>query len=1323
MSLLKEVKDVLSSKIDRRAFVKLGLAATALGLVSRGLRATGQTLKEVEEAKSWWRGETGRVRGYSELLRVPDPGPIVETGATTTLSTPEGVKEYRLHWFKNWLDWSEHDGVAWPKRVERRYFIAPGGVCGFCEVSCHYVTWIDKETNIARKVMVNPFAKNNWGLCVKGQANAQAAAVPDRITFILSKIDPKTGRRVGDRGDDNWVRISYDESLDIAAEYWSRGLYGWLVKKDPAESKTLYWMEGRPLQTGWATHGGWLKLWEHQHSFMSHTNLCSAGARLANASWTDMDRNSPDYFNAKLILLHGKGVLGDTGHYLMSHGPRATIARFKGAKVVSVREKYFHTDLLADYWVAAWPGTEAVLWLAIANVLVNELKAANWDFVKRWWNWHWLVMDRDGLVKFLLDRGYIKTPPPDDIYYRLEDGRWAIREEMWDRAFEWFKTFLSEYLSNFTPEYAAWVTRLNARTPPPAKITEEEIRKGAELIRAIAREIAAAGTAISFHQWRGVSQTHGGWMAGRAAFLAAVALTGAYGTVGGTGQAKWHDENLAFHGWKGSVATVFKRKALTAPLIWNEYVFSPEEQAFGHYDPTNTNVFKWYDEGWKSYWRRFGFAMPDRMHVHFSRVVNPLAAYQAGILWARFLSDTDKIELVVHATPFWNEIAFFADIVLPEGFFHERHESQPAASGIYAPDRWVSVRWPTYYLYLTRAKGWKPKDPHRTALEAHQEVGLGDVVSYQEWTLEVLWRAIFKAVEKAKRDGIPLQELVEDGKIEYMGQEVTVPSLASRLEFLIDSNKGKAYADRVGVKVEDIAKILIERIYKGEITYDQWKDDLRKQLLPTIHDWYNWAAYKGATPELPKESKRLGLEPVEYLEMFQFWVEETGIYKEKKYEKPIALDMVARIDPVTRIAYDKDGRVIGVEEYPGGRVYTGQTTWSKKLEFISLPMREQELTEISIPIFPREPDLERAIAGDLETVRRLVRDKMHLVIPLQDFWAPIPGLTTGIDPSKGELLFVANSRFLFASESSRSQYSWFSFELWPAIYLWVNPIDAEKMGLKTGDVVRVRVLIQALKDLEVSSFVTKVWVTPRVREGVCIMLQGNYRWRPSWYDYGKLKVDGKSIAPFPVIFSAYEFTVDGKRLDEAIKDRTLHREWSRMTGRIVEHTRPATDAEIEGHHMTSLYKARKAPFWDQAKFVWWKETGTTYDFILPQTNDPVSWSNIWHFKVKIEKAKPEEYGQVEFAFKPAKDAFEYFFKLLTHGSKGELARDIYGVWRERWGLDIEFPRILGVVKGELVGKRFEEVGYRRAFFFGGGLGAKPARAAYKWPIKDLRELP
>ncbi|MDM7275843.1 MAG: molybdopterin-dependent oxidoreductase [Thermoprotei archaeon] len=1205
-------------KITRRQFIKLGLAATALGIAAKGLRASAEVLKEVEEAKVWVKGETGRYKGFPELLRVPPPGRVIKVGNTMTLSTPEGVKEYELHWFENWLDWSEYDGEAWPKPMVRKYFIATGGVCGYCEVSCHYIVWIDKDTNLARKVMVNPFAKNNWGLCVKGQGVAQAASVPDRVTFILSKIDPKTGRRVGVRGDDNWVRITYEESLDIASEYWAKGLYDWLVKKDPAASGTLYWMEGRPLQIGWATHGGWLKPWEQMHAFMSHTNLCSAGARLGNASWTDMDRNSPDYFNAKLMVLVDKGILGDTGHYLMSHGPRATIAKFKGAKVISVREKYFHTDLHADYWVSPWPGTEAILFLAVANVLVNELGAANWDFIKRWWNWYWLVLDKDGVIKFLLDRGYIKTPPPEDIYCvpKPEEDAWsvgrAICEDKWDKAFEWFKTFLKEYLSNFTPEYAARVTRVNARTLPPSPITEDEVRKGAELIRAIAREIARAGTAISFHQWRGVSQTHGGWMAMRAAFLAVVALTGAYGTIGGTGQAKWHDLMLSYHGWKGSLAADVKKKVLKPPPIWNELVWSSEEQAFSHYDPTNTSVFKFYDEEWKSYWRRLGFAIPDKLYVHVSRVVNPLAAYQAGILWARLLSDTDKIELVVHMTPFWNETAFFSDLVIPEGFFHERHEGQPAAPGIYAPDAWVSVRWPSYYLYLTRAKRWKPKDPHRTTLEAHQEIGLGDVVSYQEWTLEVLWRAIFKVVERARREGVPLEELVKDRTIEYLGRKVTVVSVADRLEFLIDSEKAKRYAAKTGIPVETLAEKLVEKIYKGEISYDMWKDSIRKELLITIQDWYNWASYRGEVPKLPEKAKELGLEPVEYLELHQFWIEKTDVYKEKTYELAVPPDKVARVDAVTRIAYDGKGAVVGVQEYPGGKVYAGQATWSKKLEFISLPMREQELMELSIPIFPKEDLLTRAMAGDVEAVRLLVKDKMHYVIPLMNFWARIPGLTTGIDPGKGELLHVANSRFLYSSENTRSQYTWFNFELWPALYLWVNPIDAEKIGLKTGDTVRVRVLVQPLNDLEVSSFVTKVWVTNRVREGVCIMLHGQYRWRPSWWNYEKLKVKdektGKEygIAPVSVIFSKYEFTIDGKRIDEAVRDKTLHREWREMKGKIVEHARPMTESEINTHWMTSLYRDRKAPFWSQGKYVWWKETGVTYDFILPQTNDPIS---------------------------------------------------------------------------------------------------------------------
>ncbi|MCE4612118.1 MAG: molybdopterin-dependent oxidoreductase [Desulfurococcales archaeon] len=1336
MSTQAGLRESRGLRVTRREFIKMGLTLAALGAVAGGLRkARAEVLREVEEGKPWVRGETGGVRGYRELTRVPPPGDLVEVSGApeVELSTPKGLRRVRPKWFKNWLDWREYEGRAWPKKVEKRYFIATGGVCGFCETSCHYIAWIDKDTNLVRKIMVNPFAKNNWALCVKGQGVAQAAANPDRLVYILSKVDPKTGRRVGERGDDNWIRITYDESLELAAEYWYKGIYEYIVLGKPEASKTVYWMEGRPLQQGWVTHGGWGKQWEQQHSFHSHTNLCSAGQRLANATWTDKDRNSPDYFKAKLMIFHGKGILGDTGHYLMSHGPRATIAKFRGAKVISVREKYFHTDLHADYWVSTWPGTEAILWLAVANVLVNELDAVNWEFVRRWVNWDWFVRDRDGIIRWLLERGYIKTPPPEDIYERLPDGRYAIRD--YKRAFEWFKTFMREYLSNFTPEYAAWVTRVNATTPPPSMPSQDEIRKGAELIRAIAREIARAGTAISIHQWRGPGQTYGGWMTGRALFLAAVALTGAFGTEGGTGTSAWHNLNFVYHGWKGSLAYRLKGKKLKGPGIWNEYVLSPEEQAFGHYDPTNPNVFKWYDEEWKAYWRERGFPIPDKMYLHFSRVVNPLATYQGGVLWAKLLGDKDKVELVIHATPFINETVYFSDMVLPEGFFHERHEGQPASSGIYAPAKWISVRWPIYYTYLTRVKGWKPRDPHRTAYEANREVGLGDALSYQEWSLEVYWRVVAKAVLRARREGVPLEELLREKEIDYLGLKVKVPSLADRLEFLIDYNRGVEYARRIGVEPERLAEELIRRLYNGEISYEQWVNELRKELLIRITDWYNWAAYE-ATPRLASEAQRRGMEPVEYLEAYQFWEEVPEVYKQHTYELKLSPDKVAWVDPVTKLAYGKKGEIVGVEV--DGVVYKGQKTWSRKLEFFSLPMREQELMEVSIPIFPREEVLRRAIEGDVEAVRRIIEDKHHLIIPIMDFWAKIPGLTTGIDPRRGELLFVANSRFLFASENSRSQYNWFNFELFPALYLWVNPIDAEILGLKTGDTVRVRVLIPPLNDLEVSSFVTKVWVTNRVREGVVIMLQGQYRWRPAWWRKGEYEADGRtySIVPSSVTFTSYEMKIDGKNLMDAVRDGSLFREWRKFEAYPAEHTRPMTDAELDRRPVTRLYREKGMPYWDQAKFVWWKESGVPYDFVLPVIEDPVAWTNLWHFKVKIEKVDPAEYGKMEFDYQAAKAAFDFFFKLLTHGSRGRLARGIYSLWRQRWGLNLEFPRILGVVKGDLVARYRLEGGslkvedwhekrFRRAFFLGAGIGGKPDKTAYLWPprVPDLRELP
>jgi anaerobic selenocysteine-containing dehydrogenase len=1316
-------------KMLRRDFLRAAAAAALVG-ISASVFVRAQLYPEVEKQENWWSGQTGRVFNYSTLYRIPPPGKPRETGGALELSTPDGLKTITLKWWENWIDWREYDARAWPKPRDRRYFIATGGVCGGCEVSCHFVVWIDKETKLARKVLVNPFAKSNWSLCVRGQSAGAAAAHPDRVVYILSKIDPKTGKRVGVRGDDNFVRITYDESLEIVATYYAKAFYEYFVEGNPLGSMRLHWHEGRPLQTGFFTHHPWTKNWEQQHAFASHTNLCSAGARLGNNLWIAMDRNSPDYYSAKTVVQHGMGHLGDAAHFLMSHGPRLAVARFRGAKVISVREKYFHTELLADYWVAPWPGTEAWLWMAVVNVLINELNAVDWEFIRKWWNWDWFLRDRK-LLQHLYNMGYIKTLPPDDIYGVTDDGVIYIKD--YERAWSYFQQFLKEYFANFTPEYAAWVTRLNARTPPPDPLTPEEIRNAATLIRAIAKEVATAGKALSVNQWRGPGQTHGGWMLARAFFLL-IALTGAVGTVGGTGAASWHNTDFVYYWWKGTLAAQVLNRSLEGPAIWNINMIAPEESAFGAYDPTNTIPFRMYDKEWQNYWRRLGFAVPDRVYVWVSRIANPLATYQAGAQWARFFSNPDLVELNVHMTPFWNEMCYFSDLCISEGFWHERHDPQPAAPGIYAPDRWFSVRWPAYVIYLMR-EGWRPKDIHRATLEAHQYIGLGDVISPEEWYMEMAWRAIAKAVLMAKEKGRPLDDLLKDKEIDYLGAKVKIPSLADRLAFLIDVNRGKRYAAQLGIAPEELPARLIRDLYEGRITYEQFINDVRRQLLPTLWDMYNWAVY-AFSPPATKFAKDQGLEPVEALELYQFLLHDTNVYADKTYLRKVPRDQVARIDPITKLAYDAKGGIVGIEI--DGEVYVGfnvlgTVTHTLKLEWYNPAMAEQELREVSIPIIPLESALKRAMEGDIATIQKLINAKLHYVIPIQDFWARIPGLTTGIDVKKGEFVFVANSRFLYQGENSRVQQMWYSFELWPSLYLWMNPIDAQLLGLKTGDTVRVRLLIQALNDLEVASFVTKVWVTPRVREGVMVLLHGAYRWRPAWWDFKKV-LETAGTYPTTVVFQTVDIKVDGASLVDKIRAGDFN--WRKLAWVKTADPAPVSEEDLEKIAITKLYRQRGMPFWDLAKFVWWKETGTTYDFVLPQTNDPIAWTNMWHFKVRIEKADPKEYGNMEYDFEAGKQAFDFFYKLLTHGSGGELAKSIYDFWRQRWGgLDLKFPRILGVIRGDVLCPnkkpgspgcaRPDFIGMRRTFLWALGIGPKPAKSAYYWPPKvpDLRELP
>ena len=371
---------------------------------------------------------------------------------------------------ERWEDWVEYDPVAWPRKVERRYSLIPT-ICFNCEAACGLLAYVDKQTLQIQKFEGNPTHPGSRGRnCAKGPATLNQVYDPERIRFPM--------RRVGPRGGGKWERVTWDEVLDDIAGRIRKALV------EGRQKEVMYHL-GRPgheliyLQRvfhAWGIDG---------HN--SHTNVCSSSARAGYAFWHGMDRPSPDHANARLILLLSSHL--ETGHYFNPHAQRIIEAKMRGAKVCVLDTRLSNTASMADWWLSPWPGSEAAVLLAMANILVKE-KLYDREFVRRWTNW--------------------------DEYLRSERPDLPV-------TFEAFEQAILELYAPYTPEFAETESGVEA-----AKIVE------------IARAIGRAGSALATHIWRNTAAGNlGGWQVARALEWIVV-LMGAVSTEGGTAPSAWN---------------------------------------------------------------------------------------------------------------------------------------------------------------------------------------------------------------------------------------------------------------------------------------------------------------------------------------------------------------------------------------------------------------------------------------------------------------------------------------------------------------------------------------------------------------------------------------------------------------------------------------------------------------------------------------------------------------------------------------------------------------------------------------------------------------
>ncbi len=369
---------------------------------------------------------------------------------------------------EHWDDWVELDAKAWPKREEKHYRCIPT-ICFNCESGCGLLSFVNKATGEIEKFEGNPVHPGSRGrTCAKGPATINQIKDGDRILKPL--------KRVGKRGSGKFEEVSWEEAIaDIG------GRIGKAFDEE-RQDEVVYHV-GRPGEDHFVLR--MLQAWGID-GHNSHTNVCSAGARLGYTLWFHGDRPSPDYAKAKFVLLLSAHL--ETGHYFNPHAQRIIENKTRGMRVAVVDTRLSNTTTHADHWISPWPGTESAMLLGVARELLLSERFDK-DFVRSWTNW----------------REYL-----------------AQRDAQGPGTFERFIELLNEMYAEYTPEFVA-----------------QECKISPDFVGKLADEIHAAGSAFTSHLWRNTAAGHeGGWQVARSLMFLHV-LSGSVGTEGGIQPNNW----------------------------------------------------------------------------------------------------------------------------------------------------------------------------------------------------------------------------------------------------------------------------------------------------------------------------------------------------------------------------------------------------------------------------------------------------------------------------------------------------------------------------------------------------------------------------------------------------------------------------------------------------------------------------------------------------------------------------------------------------------------------------------------------------------------
>ncbi len=229
-----------------------------------------------------------------------------------------------------------------------------------CYSTCSFKVWTDE----GEVVNIDPQPINKAtpeGPCIKGLSYLERVNSSDRILYPMKKSG------------DEFERISWETALEVISEKLKE------FHHDFGPHSVLYYaasgMSGvlnGVSSAFWKMCGG---------ATTVYGNLCwPAGLEATRLTLGENKHNAPwDIENAGVIILWGKNPAETNIQQMLPIGK----AREKGARIIVIDPRYTPTAEKADLLVQPLPGTDALLALGVAKILI-ENDQVDKDFIKNY---------------------------------------------------------------------------------------------------------------------------------------------------------------------------------------------------------------------------------------------------------------------------------------------------------------------------------------------------------------------------------------------------------------------------------------------------------------------------------------------------------------------------------------------------------------------------------------------------------------------------------------------------------------------------------------------------------------------------------------------------------------------------------------------------------------------------------------------------------------------------------------------------------------------------------------------------------------------------